>query len=163
MHRASMKLAVVLLGLEHLTLVGVAGAAFVAGPRRPPASSWFMVASVSDVDETPRRVAVLSPERDAWTRWPDRLLGHVFVRRLPDQRVQALRAEHGNLFIAVVFDETAHVFRSRCWRVTFDLDGKEIAEEGRPTIGHEIEQVEVRIVGGAVWVRYEAAGARGSP
>jgi hypothetical protein len=67
-------------------------------------------------------VPVLSPERDAWTPLPDRLLGHLFVRRLPNDRVQALRAEYGVFLISVAFDEAGRVFRSRCRRATFDLD-----------------------------------------
>src|SRR5882672_3559368 len=108
-----------------LVLLGVPAVAFVTSPMRQESRSpWLFVANVADlpVDGQPRAMPVLVPDRDAWTRLPDRVVGWVFVRRVSGvDQVLVLEPHHGPLRVGVNYDEQAKVFQS-CWRVRFDLE-----------------------------------------
>jgi hypothetical protein len=139
-------------------VVSAVGTAFLSRtPTEPAHSTWVCVGQLAHLpdDGTPVRVAVQVPQRDAWTRLPDRKLGFVFLRRLPGGGVMALRAEHHQGFrIPVVYDPSQRSFRSTCWLVRFTLDGREIADDGA-LIGDTMQAVPVRVSDQAVFVRYE--------
>jgi hypothetical protein len=162
---ACTKAAVILLVSLPLTVLCGAGAAFLTAPaREPPPSPWFAVARLSALPDAgqPQRLAVLKPQRDAWARLPDIVLGYVFVRRLPvNGQVIVLRAEHHRgCNIPVVYDEVSQLFRSTCWFVVFDLNGGEVADAGKPLIGDHLERLPVWVIGDEVWIRYELPAAR---
>lgn len=165
--RSWTKSAILLLGLAVLSVLSTAAFAFLTSPlREPPPPDWFAVSRLSALpdDGRPLRVAVTVSRRDAWTRQPDETLGYVFLRRKPEtSEVVGLRAEHHSLFrIAVEYDDSARLFRSRCWKVAFDLEGREVEDGGRPPIGDEMEQLSVRLVGDEVWVHYPPPERGGS-
>src|SRR5262245_47253153 len=144
-----------------LLLLGLPAIAFIASPVRQesPSSPWLFVANVADLptDGQPKRMPVLAPDRDAWARRPDRVVRSVFVRRLPGQDgVLVLESQHhGPLRMPVSYDEQAKVFNSCCWRVRFDLEGRELPESDLPPIGHRMERLPARVVGGQVFVHWE--------
>jgi hypothetical protein len=156
------KVAVLLLGCVPLVVLGWAAAAFLTVPTPEPSSPWFAVARRSALEHNgqPQRVPVLAPQRDAWARLPEVLLGHVFVRLSSNGQVIALRAETRNNRLRVVYDETSQLFRSPCWAATFDLDGREIAEGGHPLFDETLEQLPVQVSDDVVWIRYESPGQR---
>jgi hypothetical protein len=153
-------LTVVLLACALLTLLIGLGAAFLMTPARQERSGpWFNVASLSSLHDNsvPQRVPVLAPHQDAWTRYPDQRLGYIFLRRpTGSEQVVALRGDHDSRFhIAVVYDEQAKLFRSVCWKVQFDMDGKEVSDGTYPLVGEDIELLPVRVFEDQVFVRYE--------
>jgi len=143
-----------------LVLLGVPAIAFIAAPARQESPSlWPFVTNVADLpaDGQPKRMPVLAPDRDVWTRRPDRVMGSVFVRRLPGvDEVMVLESYHGRLRVPVTYDEGTKTFQSCCWRVRFDLEGRELSESGLPPIGDRIEGLPVRVVKGEVFVLWES-------
>ena len=163
MRQPIVQLAAVLTGCLPFALVTVVGTAFLSSTASGRnASPWLRVAQLADLPATgvPVRVPVKLPQRDAWSRLPDRVLGYVYLRRLPDGRVSALRADHHEVYhIPVAFDADAQNYRSMCWLLRFDLDGREIVDGARMVVGDRMEAVPVQISGEAVFVRYTAADA----
>lgn len=156
MQRTSMKAFLGLMSLLFATLVLGVGVMFLT-PRleAAPTEFWFALAVQLPADGEPVRVTIKSPQRDAWMRLSDRVLGHIFVRQLPNGQILALRAEHhGDHRIPVAYDEAARVFRSCCWGTRYDLNGKEFAEKGRYPLGEDMERLPTWVGDGAVWVRY---------
>jgi hypothetical protein len=84
------------------------------------------------------------------------VVGSVFVRRLPGvDRVLVLEPRHhGRMRVCVTYDEQANVFQS-CWRVRFDLEGRELPDSDLPPMGDRMERLPVRVVGGQVFVHWE--------
>lgn len=124
MKKAFIKIATMLV----CTSVASAGLAFLLSPAQSsPPSPWVWVAEIERLPEdgTPVHVKVAIPERDAWTRHPDRVLGRVFLRRVPGtDTVVALHSitRYGS---SVEYDVEAGQFHDRrCWGFRFDMDGK---------------------------------------
>jgi hypothetical protein len=157
--------AVVLAGLLPLGSLGMAGAAFLVPPAPGPPPAWMVVAPLAAVplDGTPRRFPVRADRTDAWTYHPgDRTLGRVFLRRRPESgEVIALRADHHRYRIGVRYDAGEGLFRSECWHVRFDLDGREVAGEGRTPLGEDLQRLPVRLAGGQVLVGWDRPPAGG--
>ena len=154
--KAAVKLTAVTLLTAPLPLLVVLGSVFLSSPvETTTVRDWSPVARVSSLpaDGTPAAVAVYVPQYDAWTRKPDRLAGRLFLRRLPrGNGVIALRADHSPYRIPVEFDRTKRRYRSSCWDVHFDLDGRLISD-GRPGRAGAMEPISTRIVGDTLYAR----------
>jgi hypothetical protein len=111
-----------------LSVTAGAGLAFLLAPAwTPPPPAWLRVAEISELptDGTPIRVAVAVADRDAWTRRPNRVLGHAFLRRVPTTgEVIALNSvtQYG---ASVEFEHEIGALCDRgCWGLCFDLEGR---------------------------------------
>src|SRR5690349_13003942 len=103
-----MKTTTYTLAFLFVSLISAPSIAFLTdGARQPPESSWLRVVDLGSLpgDGQPMRFPILEPRRDAWNRLPDKLLGYVFLRRLPGcGQISALRAYHGSFRIPVIYD-----------------------------------------------------------
>jgi hypothetical protein len=149
-----------------LTALAVPGWAFLLTPaHRDLEPRWSHVTRLSSVpdDNVPHLFRVTTPHTDAWTRYPDRVQGYVFLRRPPAaSTVYALRAYHHSRFrIPVVYDEELHLFQSTCWLVQFDLDGKLLEPEKLRPLTDDIQSLNVMIQGGEIFVEYDTSPAGG--
>jgi hypothetical protein len=149
---------VVILSCYLLIFLGTPGVAFLTTPAREPSpSGWFFVGQLSSIPENgvPQRLPLLAPQVDAWARHHDDVVGYVFVRRIPgSQKIIALRTEHHDGFrIPVTYDDQAEVYRSKCWDVQFDLNGKEITERGKAGMGERMESLSVEVAGDGIFVK----------
>ncbi len=159
--RTKMHRTTTLLVFAILALLGLPAIAFVTSPLRlAPDSAWFFVANLADLPEDgqPRRMFVLAPDRDAWIRRPDKVVGSVFVRRTSDaDRALVLEPyHHEEMRVSVIYDKRSRSFQSSCWEVRFDLDGGELLEPGLPPMGDHMPRLPVRVVEGQVFVNWAA-------
>jgi hypothetical protein len=160
MRKNLVQIAPILIAGALFGILSAATAAFLIPTREPEPSPWVCVGQLAELPEdgTPRQVAVQLPQRDAWHALPDRRLGVVFLRRLPGGRVVALRAEHhGSFRIPVLYDPQKQSFRSKCWAIRFNLEGREIPEDGVLS-GDTMEAIPVRVRNEALYVRYDPPG-----
>jgi hypothetical protein len=139
-----------------LVLLGVPAIAFVTSPSRHASTSpWLFVANLADLPEDgqPRRMPVLAPDRDAWTRRSDKVVGAVFVRRIPgvDQVLVLEPHHHATQRVGVEYDEQSRAFQS-CWGVRFDLEGCELPAPDLPPMGDRMERLPARVIAGQVFV-----------
>ena len=152
MKAAALSIAV-LLALA-ITLPGVA---FLTGSALAARKAdWVNVGSHASLpdDGTPELVIVRVTRTDAWTRLPDEVIGRVWLRRVPDTaEVVALHHYHLRSGAGVVFDDAKRVFRSQCWDLEFDLDGKPL-QASRPNDG--MGPIEAKMVAGEVFARRPA-------
>jgi len=119
-----------------------------------PDSQWIRLTDISTIsdDALPHRFQIYEPYYDAWARLPDRVVGGVFLRRLPGiDNIIALRADHhAPARMPVVYTPQTGGFTSSCWNISFTIDGKCIDKNDR---FEDIERLQTRIQNGVVFVR----------
>jgi hypothetical protein len=149
MKKAFIKIAIMLI----CAIVASVGFAFLLTPAQlSPPSPWVWFAEIGTLPEdgTPVHVKVAIPERDAWTRHLDRVLGRVFLRRVPGtDAVVALHSitRYGS---SVEYDVEAGLFHDRrCWGFRFDMDGKCVD----PHPHSDLLKLDVQICEGRVYIR----------
>lgn len=96
----------------------------------------------------PTKVSVVGSQVDAWTRWPQRRLGAVWLIRDSDTRVRAFSAICPHLGCAIEFARGG--FYCPCHDSAFDLQGQR--RSGPSPRG--LDPLEVRVMDGWVSVRY---------
>jgi len=133
-----------------------AGYVFLASSERP-ASDWQTTSHVADVplDGEPVRLVFRETHCDAWTRLDDRPLGAVFVRRPPNaDGFQALNAFHGKFGCSVEYDPHDKAYKSVCFIVRFDEDGRVITNDViEPGMYADLQRFETRVVDDVLFVK----------
>ena len=105
-------------------------------------------------DGTPQKFTIKADKQDAWSRFPNRVIGAVYLRRLSGGAVQAFNVVCPHLGCAIAFRDGERDYFCPCHNSAFDLkDGA--AEEGSPSArGLDTLETEVRR-NGDVWVRFQ--------
>lgn len=126
------------LGTASAAVVALPGARFVAEALslyRREAAELKRVARLSDlVPGQPKSFPVLGSRRDAWTLYPDEVIGRVWLvydkKAADDQppKVKAFTAVCPHLGCAIQHDTGKRRFVCPCHRATFDLAGKPLPE-----------------------------------
>lgn len=121
--------------------MGVPGIAYVLADvfrRRPSQATVQRVARLSDLKPgRPVQVGVVGSRRDAWTVYPDEVIGHVWlVRRDTDPAsdaaadkqptVAAFTSVCPHLGCTIGLDATGRRFVCPCHRAEFALDGQRV-------------------------------------
>ena len=140
-----------------LVVASVAGVstAFLMTPVRVTCRSpWVWVAEVGSIPEdgTPIRVTVVERQRDAWTWMPERKLGYVFLRRVPETDEVVALSQLTWYGAIVRYDAAIRMFDDPCrldWH--FDLDGKCLADPG----WSDLLKLEVQIRDGSVYIAHK--------
>jgi hypothetical protein len=145
-------LAVIIGAIPILFVAAIGVAAIVLPPRGPERSQWVPLVDLSDLptDGTPELIPVVAPQYDGWIRNEDRPVDGVLVRRTKEG-VKVLIARH-HLGATAYDDPHSRIYRSPCWVVTFDLDGKVIDPRYAHTYA-ALRPVATRIEHGTVFVR----------
>lgn len=120
------------LGTTSAALIAIPGGRFVAGAMRSErrdAPSLQRVARLNDLSPgRPTQVAVIGNRRDAWTLYPQEIVGRVWLVRQDDAsndkpRVAAFTAICPHLGCTIQFGSTGREFVCPCHRAAFALDG----------------------------------------
>ena len=152
------KSAAVLLGAAGLAVPIGAGVATFLDPLRPETGGggFLHVTSLNALrpDGVPRRFPVIADKSDIWNKFPNVPIGAVYLRRLPDDKVEALNVICPHAGCPVEFRTSTNLFLCPCHDSSFALDGA-IASPGSPSPrGLDTLEVEVRN-GSEVWVKFQ--------
>lgn len=158
MSRNTIKLVAVVVGIVPIVFLCSVGIAFLQ-PRPQATSEWLVLTSLESLpdDGLPVRLVVRAPCRDAWTRLPDRFVGAVYARRLPKTgEVSVLSAIHGKFGVQVEYDPKNDGFRSQCFGVRFDAEGKALTDAIVKESQYEpLEVHPARVADGQVLVQWQ--------
>lgn len=91
-------------------------------------------------------------------RIPDQLVGAVYARRLPGTGgVRILSAVHGKFGVQVDYDPASDGFRSQCFAVRFDAEGKVLTDDiVKESQFEDLKLIPARVAGGNVLVQWSA-------
>jgi menaquinol-cytochrome c reductase iron-sulfur subunit len=116
--------------------------AFVVAPRAGSGGRWVRTVRLDALTEaTPRKVKIVSDERDAWKLEKNAELGAVWLVRKGD-RVRALAALCPHLGCSIGPSEDKRGFACPCHDSFFDADGKR--QEGPSP--RDMDALETRVV-----------------
>ena len=132
---------------------------FLVDSRGTPKQSWFLAANTSELpsDGAPLLKTISVKQFDAWMRLPDRPILDVFVRRSGNaEGASVVPAWHHDSFrIPLRYDQIKKQYVSVCWKIAFDMQGKEISQSESLRTGSSLTQLPVQVVDGDVWVRLD--------
>lgn len=130
------------------------------GDTRRDADGFLRVASVASLPSNgrPQVFTVYDDVVDAWNKFVDQPVGRVYLRKLPDGKVEALNVRCPHLGCAVDYRVSQNDFFCPCHTSAFDLDGKK-KNEIPP---RNMDSLDVKIKNGEVWVQYKVFKA-GTP
>ena len=159
MKHIAAKILALLLLIAPFAFIGVVGFAFLdssASARTVP--RWLTVSPISKIpiDGEPVLLPVWAPHWDAWTRLPDQIVGHIFARRdSVTNEIQVLSAyHHGQFKVPVEYDHNSRCYRSRCFIVQFNLDGRVIPDPNtRSPEFEKLQEIPTRIADNILFVR----------
>jgi len=141
-------------------LVGVPVAASVAVAldplRKGTADADFVQITSLDslpADGTPQKFTVKADHQDAWSRFPNRVIGAVYLRRLEGDKLQAFNVVCPHLGCAVEFREEPRDYFCPCHNSSFDLAAG--TQEASSPSARGLDELETEVRGGEVWVRFQ--------
>jgi menaquinol-cytochrome c reductase iron-sulfur subunit len=124
--------------------------------RKSQTSDFIRVTSMDSLpaDGVPRKFSIIADRSDAWNKSPQVPVGAVYLRRTPENKVEALNVvcPHAGCFVDFVPGKQA--FFCPCHNSSFALDGR-IADPKSPSPrGLDSLDVEVRNEA-EVWVKFQ--------
>jgi Rieske Fe-S protein len=155
-------IAIVLGAVAYLTPAAVSVVSFLNPLRQKSQAGEFVrLASLADLDETPRKFSVIADRQDAWNRFPKEPVGAVYLRRLPGDQVEAIHVicPHAGCSVSLAEYEDPSTkqkhkkFACPCHNASFDLSGKRLdAVSPSP---RDLDTLEVEVRNGEVLVRFQ--------
>lgn len=138
------------------TPVGV-GMAVVLDPLRlPPDDPDFLnVTPLESLPEdgTPQKFTIKADKQDAWSRFPDRVIGAIYLRRLQDDSIQAFNVVCPHLGCAIEYRDEEKDYFCPCHNSDFALeDGSQ--GKGSPS-ARPLDSLETKVEEGSVWVKFQ--------
>ena len=141
-----------------------AGLATLVGPLVADGQGGIKIrlASFEDVpqDGSPKLYQVVAERKDAWTKYPKKPLGSVFLRRLESGGVEAFNSSCPHAGCSVGFKSLEVGYYCPCHESVFLLDGSkgEVCVSPRGLDSLEVDQEKLK--DGDVWVTFQnfAAG-----
>jgi menaquinol-cytochrome c reductase iron-sulfur subunit len=135
----------------------IAGFAVVLDPLRlPPDDPEFVNVTTLDSlpgDGTPQKFMIKADKQDAWSRFPDRVIGAVYLRRLQGDVIQAFNVVCPHLGCAIEFREVEKDYFCPCHNSDFALeDGAQ--GKGSPS-ARPLDSLETKVEDGLVWVKFQ--------
>jgi menaquinol-cytochrome c reductase iron-sulfur subunit len=124
--------------------------------RKSSAAGAVRVASLDALpaDGIPRKFQVLATRVDAWNKFPDVPIGAVYLRRTPDNKVEALNVvcPHAGCFVDFVPDKAK--YHCPCHNSSFTVAGK-IDDPASPS-PRGLDSLEVQVRDGKeIWVNFQ--------
>jgi menaquinol-cytochrome c reductase iron-sulfur subunit len=152
------KSAAIVLGAAGLAVpIGAGVATFLDPLRRQSEGGGFLfVTSLNALrpDGVPRRFPVIADKADIWNKFPHVPIGAVYLRRTPDDKIEALNVICPHAGCPVEFRPSTNLFLCPCHDSSFQLNGA-VANAGSPSPrGLDTLAVEVRH-GREVWVKFQ--------
>jgi Rieske Fe-S protein len=132
--RTFLKIATHSLGALFGAVLGLPALAYLIDARnRPtPKSDFKPVGHLSDLEVgVPRQATIKDVTHDAWTLYPNEVIGRVWMVRRPDDKVDVFTTTCPHLGCSINFQERDRLFVCPCHNGTFDLHGDLYREGGR--------------------------------
>lgn len=142
------------------SLIGIAYSiplirAFISPGRRKTVISSSGLVEVGDIRgcqvNVPRKVAIRDSRRDAWTTYPQTVIGAVWVVRGEDETINAYSVICPHLGCGIDWDKGSGRFICPCHDSYFDIKG-EVLSGPSP---RRMDALETDIKQGKLFVRYE--------
>ena len=149
---------VVLGGLMVAAPIGAGVATFLSPLRQKSAGGITRrLAAVADLpnDGTPKRFDITTDRGDAWTRYPTKAVGSVWLRKRPDGSVQAFNTTCPHLGCAIDYDAKGKRFLCPCHASAFTLDGAITGKSVSPRTMDTLEVNEEKLAAGEVVVTFQ--------
>ncbi|HIG84176.1 MAG TPA: Rieske (2Fe-2S) protein [Verrucomicrobia bacterium] len=114
------------------------------------------LASIEDLpsDGTPKLYQIVAEKKDAWTKYPNKPIGSVFLRRIGESKVVAFSSSCPHAGCSVDIDSDGSAFFCPCHASSFDFDG---ITQGKSVSPRGLDALEVDpdlLVKGEVWVTF---------
>lgn len=105
-------------------------------------------------DGTPQKFMVRADREDAWSRFPNQVIGAVYLRRAGEGEIQAFNVVCPHLGCAINYREDEHDYFCPCHNSAFDFEtGKQ--ERGSPS-ARPLDELETKVEkSGAVLVKFQ--------
>lgn len=152
------KAGAVVLGAAGLSIpIGASVATFLDPLRRQGGGGGFLhVTNVNALrpDGVPRRFPVIADKSDIWNKFPHVPIGAVYLRRKPDEKIEALNVICPHAGCPVEFRPSSNLFWCPCHASSFQLDGT-IANSGSPS-PRALDSLAVEVRNGSeIWVKFQ--------
>ena len=148
----------VMFGGTIVVIPAAAGVATLLSPLGRSGGGGLVVrlAGIEDLpaDGTPKLYQVVAERTDAWTKYPKKPIGSVFLRKLPDGDVVAFNSSCPHAGCSVGFKSLEQGFHCPCHDSTFELDGSRgevcVSPRGLDTLELDRE----KLAAGEIWVTF---------
>lgn len=105
-------------------------------------------------DGSPQKFTVRADKQDAWSRFPDQVIGAVYLRRLEEGEIQAFNVVCPHLGCAIDFRSSERDYFCPCHNSAFDLETGAQAP-GSPS-ARPLDSLETKVdEEGNVWVKFQ--------
>ncbi len=152
------KASAIVLGGVSTAVPIAAGVQFLLDPlgRKAGAGEPVRVTTLDalPVDGVPRQFAIVAGRSDVWNRYPASPIGAVYLRRVTENKIEALHAgcPHAGCFVDYAAGRSG--FFCPCHNSSFALDGK-ISDAKSPS-PRAMDTLEVEVRNGTeVWVKFQ--------
>lgn len=109
------------------------------------------VASTPGRKNDARLFKVVADLQDFWNKFPDTEIGAVYLRQLPDERIQCFNARCPHLGCTVNYDEANQSFLCPCHQSAFSLDG----ERTNQIPPRDMDPLDTKVdANGDIWVKF---------
>jgi Rieske Fe-S protein len=102
--------------------------------------------------DQPQPFRAIADLADAWNRFPQQVIGAVYLRIRDDGTVQALSSTCPHLGCYVAYNDEERQFQCPCHTSKFEVDGERVLPCVSP---RAMDELEVEIRDDAVWVRFQ--------
>ncbi len=115
-----------------------------------------MLASIDDLpaDGTPKLYQVVAERKDAWTKYANKPIGSVFLRKTVDGDVVAFNSSCPHAGCSVDLNPDGKMFSCPCHASNFDMKGGIIGKSVSPRGLDELEIDQQLLSKGEVWVTF---------
>lgn len=152
------KAAAVGIGAAATAVPMLAGLATVLDPlrRKSAAGGPVFVTTLNalSADGVPQRFQIIADREDVWNKFPRVPVGAVYLRRIGNDKVEALNVTCPHAGCPVEFKTSTSSFLCPCHDSTFKLDGSLASASSPSPRGLDTLEAEVRH-GSEVWVRFQ--------
>ena len=132
----------------------VAGVAVITAPLRQKGSPVEVKLAMLDalpIGGAPRLFQIITDRRDAWTQFPKRAIGSVFLQRTSETGIVAFHSSCPHLGCAVEFREETSGFYCPCHDSSFAKSGEVVGKS--PSL-RGLDTLEAEVRGREVWVKF---------
>lgn len=114
------------------------------------------LASLDDLpaDGTPKLFQVVAERKDAWTKYPNKPIGSVFLRRKSENEVVAFNSSCPHAGCSVDLSKDGGEFNCPCHASTFDIEGGIVGKSVSPRGLDELEVDKELLKQGQVWITF---------
>ena len=127
----------------------------VKAKQRPSGSDldgYYRVTTFDSLSDIPQAYKIIADRKDAWNTFPKDAIGAVFLSRVENGEVRALNVTCPHAGCAVDYKEGKKAYHCPCHNSSFAPDG---VRDPKSPSARNLDSLAVRIVGGAVWVKYQ--------